>query len=283
MTPPFVFEADDLNFQDLVLSRSVEVPVLIDCWAEWCEPCKTLGPTLERIAQNYKGRFELAKVNIDHAQQVASALRIQSVPFMMLFMNGRPVDALVGNVPESEITAFLDRHLPPDESDPFEAAEEAFKAHQLEEAARLYDLSLIDHPTRVEAMIGRARVDLALGQLDQAASILEQVPPEHPLAQTAERLKKVFQFAEFAGDETILQAKIEGDPQSVELWYQLGATLAIQGAFEGASEAFLKVLTLDRTYRDDGGRQALLALFDALGGEGEVVSRFRRRMASILF
>ena len=84
MTPQFVFEADDLNFQDLVLSRSREVPVLVDCWAEWCEPCKALGPTLERIAQNYKGRFELAKVNIDHAQQVAMALRIQSVPFMML-------------------------------------------------------------------------------------------------------------------------------------------------------------------------------------------------------
>ena len=280
----YVSDADDYSFQEKVIQRSMSVPVLVDCWAEWCEPCKTLGPTLETLAADYKGRFELVKVNIDQAQQVAMALRIQSVPFMILFIEGRPVDALVGNQPEQALKGFLDKHLPPMVGDPYEEGISALSEGLLDEAEALFDLALSEDNTRADALIARARIALMKGQTEIAEVMLNAVSEEDPLYPLAARLKALFAFAPFVSDEQELRGRIEEAQQKdATLWYQLGATQALKGNLEDACASFLRVVSLDRSYLDDGGRSALLTLLDALGGQGDVVSRYRRKLANLLF
>jgi putative thioredoxin len=280
---PWVIDADDYTFTAEVVERSLHTPVLVDCWAEWCAPCRTLGPTLERLAAEYKGRFILVKVNIDEAQQVAMALRIQSVPFMVLFVGGRPVDALVGNQPDTALRALLDKHLPPDLGDPCDEGEAALKAGDLTAAERAFDQALLDDPTRPDALLGAARVALMRGDLSRALPLLDAIPHAHPLRLTADRIKALSALAEDAGDEERLTALLAEDPKSAPHWYSLGATYALSGRLEQACDAFLKVVQVSREYRGDGGKAALLMVFDALGGEGEVVAKMRRRLASLLF
>jgi len=287
---PYVIEANDHSFTLEVVERSVSTPVLVDCWAEWCEPCRSLGPTLERLADDYAGRFILAKVNIDEAQQVAMALRIQSVPFMVLFVEGRPVDALVGNQSESALRAFLDQHLPPDVADPYVEGELALEAGELDLAKRAFERALQSEARRGDALLALAKLSLKEGEVEAAMLSLKEIPADHPQRETAERILKLSSFADDVRDEAELRASLEpssAEPppleQRVEAWYQLGATLALSGRFEEACEALLKVVSLDRSYRDDGGRAALLLIFDALGAEGPIVNSYRRKLASLLF
>lgn len=279
---PFVSDADDYSFTQEVIERSQHTPVLVDCWAEWCGPCRTLGPTLERLAAELKGRFHLVKVNIDEAQQVAAALRIQSVPFMMLFMDGRPVDALVGNQPESALRDFLNKHLPQDTSNPLVEAAIAQEEGRFDEARAAYAVALSQDPHDGEALFQYARFELSQGQVEVAMRALRNLPTGHPRHAEASSLLRLESLSEHVADEASLRAQLAvgADPA---LYYQLGATLALMGRFEESCEAFLKVVTLDRSYREDGGRAALLLIFEALGGEGELVQRARRKLASLLF
>jgi putative thioredoxin len=282
-TQAFVHEADDYTFETEVLQRSRQVPVLVDCWAEWCEPCKSLGPTLERLASHYRGRFELVKIDIDKAQRVAMALQVQSVPFMLLFIDGRPVDAMAGNQSESDLRAFLDRHLPPDEGDLYEAGLTALQVGDYDVALSSLQQAMIADPERVEIRLAMARATLAVGDLAAAGQLLDTIPQDHPLMSTAHTLRGLFSLAEFQTDEGSLSTKLESNPQDVDAWYRLGATMALQGDLEHACTAFLKVVALDRGYLDDAGRKALLLIFEVLGGEGDVVSKARRALASYLF
>ena len=279
----FIHEADDFTFETEVIQRSLQVPVLVDCWADWCEPCKVLGPTLERLTTQYKGRFELVKVNIDQAQRVAMALRVQSVPFLILFLNGRPVDALVGNQSESDIRQFLDSHLPVEEGDQYEIGSNAFRNSDYQSAASAFQKVLHDDPNHNPAKLGLARTSLALGDLTMAAQLLETLPndsPEYPIAQ---QLKELFALSEFQADLNLVNSQLELNPKNTDAWYRLGVTNALRGEYELACEALLKVVSLDRSYRDDAGRQTLLLIFEVLGGEGVVVSQARRALASLLF
>lgn len=279
----FVHEAGDHNFEEKVIHRSLQVPVLVDCWAEWCEPCKALGPTLERLTQQYKGRFELVKVDIDQAQRVAMALRVQSVPFMILFINGRPVDGLVGNQSESELRTFLDRHLPPDEGDGFEAGLEALKLGEYRQALQCFQQVLLEEPNRSDVRLAMARATLALGDLEASEQLLNSISADQAEYAKAQNLKRLFSLAEYQGNEDELKLQTQSQATAVDAWYRLGVTYAFQGQFKEACESFLKVVSLDRTYGEDAGRQALLLMFEVLGGDGEIVSTSRRALASLLF
>ena len=279
----YIHEADDNSFETEVIHRSLNVPVLVDCWAEWCGPCQALGPTLEKLTLQYKGRFELVKVDIDKAQRVAMALRVQSVPFMILFMNGRPVDALVGNQSESELKNFLDQHLPVDESDPYEAGLEAMKQGYYQEALAHLQQALLLDSNRSDVRLAMARVTLAIGDLEAAEQLILSIPQEQPEYQSAQKLKALFSLAEFQGVVDQLLYLIQDNPRDTDSWYRLGVTYAFQGQFKEACEALLKVVSYDRTYRDDAGRQALLLIFEILGSESGIVSESRRNLASLLF
>ena len=283
MSSPYVLNADDLSFNERVINRSIDCPVLIDCWAEWCGPCKQLTPRLETLADEYQGRFELVKVNIEEAPQVAMMLRVQSVPFLVLFIGGRPVDALSGAVSDSELRAFLDRHLPEALGDLYEESLTALSEGKLEAALRGFEGVYTDQPDRFDAVLMAARTALQLGQLTLAENLIERVPSDHAMAQDANALKEVFAFVEFAGDLSDIRRRLEQDPKDSIALYQLGATSAINGNFANALDAFLKVVLYDRNYQDDGGRRAILKIFNALGGQGELVTQYRRKLGALLF
>lgn len=279
---PYVIDVNDQSFSLEVLERSYQTPVLVDCWAEWCGPCKTLGPLLERLADGYKGRFILAKVNIDEAQQVAMAMRIQSVPSMILFVEGRPVDMLVGGQPESTLRAFLDQHCAPDISDPYVEGQVALEQGDRDAARRAFNMAIEQDPHHGDALLALGRLSLSEGAVEEAMMTLKQIPSDHPQYETAQRILRLSSFADDVRALEALRVALSQEERA-ELWYQLGATLALQGLFSEACEALLKVVSLDRGYRQDAGRAGLLLIFDALGGEGQVVQTYRRRLASLLF
>lgn len=281
---PFIFDVAGVpDFQEKVMRASMETPVLVDFWAPWCEPCKTLTPTLEKVVSDYDGAVLLAKVNVDDAQQIAMAFRIQSVPTVYLFFQGQPVDGFQGAQPESAIRQLLDRVVPPPKANPLEVGREAFAAGDMVTAEQAFTEVLADTPQSGEALLALARIALGRGASETAAGWLDRIPPEDPVHAQAERMRGVFKFAEDAGDLAALEAAVEATPGDVGSWYALGATRATRGDMEGACAAFLKVVTLDRAHREDGGRSALLAIFDLLGGDDPVVAKYRRRLAAMLF
>jgi putative thioredoxin len=261
----------------------METPVLVDFWAPWCQPCKTLTPTLEQIAHEYEGRFLLAKVNVDEAQQLAMAFRVQSVPTVFLFHQGQPVDAFQGAQPAKVIKQFIDRVVPPPAADPLETGRTALGEGELATAEHAFTEVLSTEPQHGEALLSLARIALGRGAPDTASAWLDRIPAEAPEYAQAERMRGVFKFAEDAGDLNALEAAVEADSGDVASWYALGATRATRGDTEGACKAFLKVVSLDRGFREDAGRSALLAIFDMLGGDDPLVGTYRRRLAALMF
>jgi putative thioredoxin len=280
---PFVSDASDADFQEKVLQRSRTVPVLIDFWASWCGPCKTLTPILEKLATEYDGAFELVKIDTEKNPQVSAALRVQSVPTVYLVKDGQPVDGFQGAQPESAVRALLDRHVEAPAQDPMIAAEEALAQGHIEDAARQFQMALDSRPTHGEALLGLARVAMMQGDPNGAAAWVDRIAHEDPCHDRARRLLGAASFGQDAGNEVNLRARIDANRDDVEAWFSLGATMAVANEFAEAFSAFLQVVELDREYREDGARKALLSLFDVVGPEDPTVITARRRLASLLF
>ena len=278
-----VYEAGDADFQERVLLRSQEVPVLLDCWATWCGPCKTIGPILESLAKEYEGRFELVKVDIDKAPQVAMALRVQSVPTVYLFKGGRPIDGFQGAQPESAIRALVERHVEAPEVPPIELARRAVKRGDTDAAANAFKVVLDGDSTHGEALLGMARLALSQGDEGAALGWLDRVTSDNPMHSNAEKLRGVIAFSADAGDLNSLLEQTQNSPDDVESWYRLGATYAVNGEMDEALRAFLEVVKRDRDYHDDGGRKAMLSLFEAVGMDDPLVITHRKRLAAYLF
>lgn len=283
MQRAFVTEATDADFQQKVLLRSREVPVLVDFWAPWCGPCKTLGPTLEKLAAEYAGGFELVKINVDDSPQVSMAFQIQSIPTVYLVKDGRPLDGFQGGLTEPQVRKFLDRHIEKPAADPREVAAAAMAAGQYDQAAAAYRELLADDPRNGDALVGLARVALAHGDLGAAQGWIDRVEEGNPAYDAAQRLRGMLGFAEDAGDAMALQRRVAAHPNDVEAWYALGATFALDNQIDDAFSAFLEVVSRDRNWREDAGRKALLSLFDLVGGADPRVIKARRRLASLLF
>ncbi|MEE2786884.1 MAG: tetratricopeptide repeat protein [Myxococcota bacterium] len=279
----YVFDVTEVDFQNRVLARSREIPILLDLWAPWCGPCKTLTPILEALAAEYAGAFELAKVNVDECPQISMALRVQSVPTVYLIKDGQPVDGFQGAQPESAIRALLDRHVAKPALDPLDAAKTAMSEGRDNEAAQLFRGLIETDPPHAEARLGRARLALKNADATAAQGWLEGIQTEDPLYHQVELVRGVIAFSEDTGDMTELLQIANDVPTDAENWYRLGATHAVNGTFPDAMVAFLTVVTLDRSLRDDGGRKALLSIFDLVGADDPDVIKSRRALASLLF
>ncbi len=279
-----VYEANEQNFQQRVMDRSMEVPVIVDFWAEWCGPCKTLGPALEKLAEEWDGAFELVKIDVDKNPRLAQAFRVQSIPLVYAFVGGQPVDGFQGAVPPAELRKFVERVCPPPEKSPLEIARKAVETGDDPLAAQAYEAVLQESPEHAgEANMALARIALSQRDAVKATEHLNRIGEADNQYAQAQRLRGVLSFNADAGDEAALRAGVATDPKDAAAWYQLGATVATQLRYEDALEAFLKVVSLDRGYREDAGRKALLSLFDLLGPENELAIKYRRRLAALLF
>ena len=268
------------DFQAAVLDESRTRPVVVDFWAPWCGPCKSLKPILEKLAAEYGGKFRLAKVNADDNQALSQQYGVRGIPAVKAFVNGEMVDEFSGALPEAEVRAFLDR-LIPGPADEMRAQAAAARAAGDPGAALqlLADASRLN-PDDVGIRLDAAEIMLDLREAEEAqrliGSVADDADPRVP------HLKARLQFLGAAGaDEMALQARIAADANDLDARLAL-AKLAIAGQrYEDGMEQLLEIVRRDRGFQDDIGRTTLLTVFDLLGG-GELVSRYRRLLASVL-
>ncbi|MCW5609503.1 MAG: tetratricopeptide repeat protein [Rubrivivax sp.] len=279
------FDVTEADFRQSVLERSLEVPVLLDCWAPWCGPCRSLGPVLERVVQAYGGRFVLAKLNTDEAPQISAALQIRSIPLVVLFVGGRPVDQFTGALPEGQVRAFLDRHLGPQQSEADLIRQEAVEAPDAETAEALLREALTIEPGHVEARLDLAERLLARGALDEAAVELDRVPAAER-KDRHEALGKRLALARNkpAGDPAALAERIAANPRDFEARFALAALQVYDGDYRAAFEQLLEVVLRDKAEgRPDRERaRAQLVEWFAACPDAEAVSHGRRYLGMYL-
>ena len=283
-----VFDVTEADFEARVLERSLDVPVLLDCWAPWCGPCRSLGPLLERVVHSLGGRVLLAKINTDEAPNVSAALRVRSIPLVVLFAGGRPVDQFVGVLPEGQIRQFLDKHLGqlPGGASPVDelrqAAAQAQEAGQPEEAEALLQEVLEVEPHHAATLMDLAERHIGRGELDIATQWLDAVAADargdrHPA------LVKRIELAQHRppGNAVELAARVAANGKDFEARFGLAALQVYEGDFSAAFDQLLEVVLRDKGEPRERARKQLVEWFDACG-DAEAVSRGRRFLGMYL-
>ncbi|MHB2267513.1 thioredoxin [Aliihoeflea sp. PC F10.4] len=274
-----------------VVQESRNQPVLVDFWAPWCGPCKQLQPALEKVVAAAKGRVKLVKMNIDEHPSIAGQLGIQSIPAVIAFKDGQPVDGFMGAVPESKITEFIDKVAGPGGAaagieDALNAAAEARQAGDLQGAVQIYSAVLAEEAGHPQASAALAAMLLDAGQEDDARSVIDQVPADkagHPeIAAVKARLELGAQVAGLC-DPQALAARLEADPADHEARFDLALIQNAQGDRTAATDSLLAIVKADREWREDGARAQLLKFFEAWGMTDPATLAARRKLSSLLF
>ncbi|MDQ6434134.1 thioredoxin [Mesorhizobium sp. LHD-90] len=273
-----------------VIQESRKQPVLVDFWAPWCGPCKQLAPALEKVVRASGGKVKLVKMNIDDHPSIAGQLGIQSIPAVIAFKNGQPVDGFMGAVPESQIREFIDRvagkGAGPQLAEALAAAKQAREAGDLQAAAGLFDAVLAEQPDNADAIGGLADVLLEAGDRAAADELLASVPEDKKdapaIAAVRARIALADKVAEL-GDQAELERRLAADPKDHQARFDLAMIQNALGQRTEAADNLLAIVKADRTWKDDGARAQLLQLFEAWGMMDEVTLATRRKLSSILF
>lgn len=280
---PHVFDATTAGFEEDVLRRSLEVPVLVDFWAEWCGPCKTLGPILEKLAGEFHGAFLLAKVDTEKEPQIAGAFQIRSIPTVFLVKDGQIVDGFQGALAEGQVRQFLQHHgiAPAEPAD--EAPAEAAPLDPQAEVARLRE-AVAAEPDKDELRLDLALALLQTGAPAEAERLLDALPANLATDDRAVKARARLGFAALLADApppAALEAAIAADPGDLRARHLLGVHRIVGNDPEGGLEQFLEMLQRDRSFEDGLPRRALIDAFRIVE-DAELVGRYRRRMASLL-
>jgi putative thioredoxin len=283
-------DGTDQSFMADVVEPSKEVPVLVDFWAPWCGPCRQLGPIIEKAVLAAKGAVKLVKVNIDENPGVAGQLRIQSIPAVIAFKDGQPLDGFMGALPESQINEFIKRISGQSSGEDIEAliarADQALASGDAGGAAQDYANALQMDRENPEALAGLARVYLLSGEPDKAKEILDSAPEPkktHPAIAAVRASLELAGEVEGAEDLSAAESAAKSAPSDPGAQFQLGRARLAAGDMDGAADALLESIAADRDYDDGAARKLLLRIFDAAGPASELAKSGRRRLSSILF
>jgi putative thioredoxin len=279
------------SFGTDVIQESRNQPVLVDFWAPWCGPCKQLAPALEKVVAEAGGRVKLVKMNIDEHPAIAGQLGIQSIPAVIAFHNGQPIDGFMGAVPESQIREFIDKIAGDGGkgaaiADALEQAKALREEGDLQAAAQLYAALLQQEPDHVGAIAGLAEVLVDAGDLDHARQVLERVPAGQEDAAELAAVKSRIALAEQVaglGDADELRRRMAADPADHQAKFDLALIENALGNRTAAADLLLAVMKADRTWQDDGARRQLLQFFEAWGMTDEATLSARRKLSSLLF
>lgn len=279
-----VIDVTDATFEAEVIEASKTLPIVVDFWAPWCGPCRTLGPLLERLATEAKGAFRLAKVDIDENQAIAGALSIQSIPFVLAFRDGQVASEFVGAQPESVVRQFLERILP-DEADGLATEGESLAAEgNGAEAEARFRSALETKPRHPRATLGLARLLADGDRLDDARALLDSAVADGEIGAEIERLSAELRMrSEGMGDEAGIRARVEQDPSDLAARLELGRLLAATGRHTDALDVFLESVRRDRDYEDAAARKAILDIFTLLGRENPIVDEYQKKLAAVMY
>lgn len=281
---PYIIEIDEANYEQVVLEGSCRAPVLVDFWASWCQPCQILMPVLAKLADEYQGRFVLAKLDTEEQQAIAAQFGIRSIPTVKLFRDGAPVDEFMGALPEAEIRVFLDRHLPRESDGAVVQAGQRLRAGDGEGALALLRQAQTEDPSNPRVVTAIAQIQAATGDPDGAEQTLAGLPPGEQDEPDVVRLRAQLFFdrvAAAAGPHEAAARRLAASPDDSEARFQVAAHQVMENDLEGAAENLLQLMQRDRKFGDDGARTALLKLFDILG-EDPAVTRYRARLFALL-
>ena len=281
----WIFDVGEASFQSEVLTRSREVPVVVDFWAEWCPPCKMLGPVLERLIQERKGEVLLAKVNIDEAQNLAAQFGINSIPTVIGFKDGRPALDFLGYLPEHQINEFLDR-LVPSEADRLARRAQSLEQTNPAEAEKLYRQALKSDYRHESALLGLVRLLIAQGQDAEAKDYLDNAAFGDELAEEADRLKAILEVRSLArpfGSEADARRRLQADPKNPLALYELGCVVAAAGDHRQALELLLKAGEGDQRLATTQVREAMVKIFLIIGVRSELADEYRNKLTALLY
>jgi putative thioredoxin len=292
--PDMIADTTTQTFVKDVIEESKVRPVLVDFWAPWCGPCKQLTPLLEKVVKAAKGKIKLVKMNIDEHppifQQISQQMGIQSIPAVLAFVNGQPIDGFLGALPEKQITEFVERVIKDrvggEEKDALAAADAALAEKDYAGAAELYAHVLQQDSNSVAAMAGLARCYVGTGNVEQAKKTLEMVPEAKQNDTTVAAARAAIELAEQTkdlGPVADLEARVAADPKDYQARFDLALALNANGNREGAIEQLIEIVKRDRKWNDDGARKQLVQLFDAWGPTDEATLEGRKRLSSVLF
>jgi putative thioredoxin len=289
-TDGMVKDTTTQTFVKDVIEESKRQPVLVDFWAEWCGPCKQLGPVLEKAVRAAKGKVKLVKMDIDKHPAIPGQLGIQSIPAVFAFVNGQPVDGFLGALPESQVTAFIERitkdRIGGEERDLLQSADDALAKGDAAGAADLYAKVLAQDGGNLAALGGLARSYVRTGALDQAKQTLALVPEakrNDPAIAAARAALEVSEQAQAVGPIADLEQKVAANPLDHQARFDLAIALNAKGRRQDAVDNLLEIVRRDRKWNDDGARKQLVQFFEAWGPTDEATVNGRKRLSSILF
>ena len=292
---PAIKDTTAIDFAADVLDASQEAPIIVDFWAPWCGPCKQLTPVIEKAVTEAGGKVRLVKLNIDEAPQIAQQMRIQSIPAVYAFFQGKPIDGFMGALPESQVKEFIDRMVqmanaaagpsPIDEA--IEQAKASLESGDANAASAIYGQVLQQDPGNVKAMVGMGRCYLATGQVDSAQNALDSIPEDQRNNAEVTALRTALELTAQAetssGEAAELQAKVDSDPNDHQTRFDLALAYYAQGDNAQAIDELVIILRKNRSWNEEAAKEQLVKIFEALGDTHPDTVEGRQKMASVLF